>query len=94
VVTQIYQWRALERLGYQDIAHRLNLDPDRHPPPEPIPGTGRRAVGAWTKTSVREVLTNPKYTGYMVWNRRQRSRPERQATGRLNPPSEWVWSHV
>jgi site-specific DNA recombinase len=92
VVTQIFQWRALEQLSAQDIADRLNLDPERFPPPEPIPGEGRRAVGAWTKTSVRDLLSNPKYTGYMVWNRRKRSRPERRVSGRVNPPSEWVWS--
>jgi hypothetical protein len=49
-------------------------------------------VGAWTKTSVLDLLANPKYTGYMVWNRRKRSRPERRVPGKVNPPSEWVWS--
>jgi len=92
VVTQIFQWRALERLGAQDIADRLNADLERYPPPQPIPGKGRRAVGAWTKTSVLDILANPKYTGYMVWNRRKRSRPERRVSGKVNPPSEWVWS--
>ena len=92
VVTQIFQWRALERLGAEDIADRLNTDPDRYPPPQPIPGVGRRPVGAWTKSSVLEVLANPKHTGYMVWNRRKRSRPERHVPGKVNPPSEWVWS--
>jgi Recombinase/Recombinase zinc beta ribbon domain len=92
VVTQIFQMRALQRLGAQDIADRLNLDLERYPPPEPIPGKGRRAIGAWTKTSVLDLLANPKYTGYMVWNRRKRSRPERHVPGKVNPPSEWVWS--
>jgi hypothetical protein len=36
---------------------------------------------------VRDILTNPKYTGYMVWNRRAT-----KAGGRVNPPSAWVWS--
>jgi hypothetical protein len=30
VVTQIFQWRALELLSAQDIADRLNADPDRY----------------------------------------------------------------
>src|SRR5262245_27109205 len=30
VVTQIFGWRAVERLSYQAIADRLNLDPDRY----------------------------------------------------------------
>lgn len=37
---------------------------------------------------MREVLTNPKYTGYMVWNRRATS----SKNGKVNPPHLWVWS--
>lgn len=92
VVTQIFLWRAIERLGYGDIAHRLNLDPLRYPPPDPILGEGRRRIGAWTGGSVREVLDNPKHTGYMVWNRRKRGHAARDVKGRVNPPSAWVWS--
>jgi hypothetical protein len=92
VVTQIFMWRALDRLGYKAIADRLNLDPSRYPPPDPILGQGRRRIGAWTPSSVREILDNPKHTGYMVWNRRKRPRPERDIRGRVNPPSARVWS--
>jgi site-specific DNA recombinase len=91
-VTQIFLWRALERLSYDDIADRLNLDLDRYPPPDPIPGEGRRRIGAWIGGSVREVLDNPKHTGYMVWNRRKNPRKDRGVKGRVNPPSAWVWS--
>jgi hypothetical protein len=42
-------------------------------------------VGEWTKTAVLEVRSNPKYTGYMVWNRRKRHRPERQVVGKGQP---------
>jgi site-specific DNA recombinase len=92
VVTQIYTWRVVEKLSYDDIAERLNLDPKRYPPPEPILGRGRRAIGSWTKGSVRDVLCNPKYTGYMVYNRRKNPRKERGVAGRVNPRSEWIWS--
>jgi site-specific DNA recombinase len=92
VVTQIFHWRALERLSYGDIAQRLNADPDRYPPPEPILGRGRRRIGAWTPNNVREVLDNPKHTGYMVWNRRKNPRQSRGLPGRVNPPNQWVWS--
>ncbi len=91
-VTQIFTWRATEHLSYEKIAERLNLDLDRYPPPQPVAGRGRRAVGRWTGGAVREILCNPKYTGYMVYNRRKRSRPERNVAGRVNPPAEWVWS--
>jgi Recombinase len=75
----------LGRLGYDAIADRLNADPDANPPPQPVDPA--RAVGRWTGSAVREILRNPKYTGYMVWNRRASKKG-----GRCNPPSEWVWS--
>lgn len=40
-------------------------------------------------SSVRDVLTNPKPTGHMVWNRRAR---KGSGKNRMNPVSEWVWS--
>jgi site-specific DNA recombinase len=92
VVTQIYTWRVVEKLSYDQIAERLNLDSDRYPPPEPILGRRRRAIGAWTKGSVRDVLSNPKYTGHMVYNRRKNPRRDRGVAGKVNPRSEWVWS--
>ncbi len=91
-VTQIFTWRAVEKLSFAKIAERLNLDPDRYPPRQPIPVRGRQATGRWTGGAVREVLSNPKYTGYMVYNRRKRARPERRVAGKVNLPSEWVWS--
>lgn len=45
VGTTIYKWRVVERLSSDEIANRLDLDPDRYPPPEPILGRGRRAIG-------------------------------------------------
>ncbi|WP_460696639.1 recombinase family protein [Nocardia thraciensis] len=86
VVQRIYQWRVEERLSFQAIADRLNLDLSLNPPPVPVdPG---RAVGRWTISNVREILGNPKYTGHMVWNRRAR----KSNGGKYNPPTEWVWS--
>ena len=92
VVTKIYTWRVVEHLSYDQIAERLNQDPDRYPPPEPILGQGRRAIGAWTKGSVRDVLCNPKYTGHMVYNRRKNPRKDRGVPGKVNAPGEWIWS--
>jgi DNA invertase Pin-like site-specific DNA recombinase len=86
VVAAIFEWRAGQALGYQAIADRLNLDLERYPPPEPPDPA--RAVGRWTHSSVREILTNPKYTGYMVWNRRA----TKSDGGKHNPPEAWVWS--
>lgn len=86
VVRRSFAWRCFEKLTYQQIADRLNLDLLHNPPPVPIGPA--RAVGHWTSSSVREVLTNPKYTGHMVWNKRGR----KSNKNRINPISEWVWS--
>ena len=86
-VTQIATWRYYDGLGYDTIAERLNTDLDRYPPPEP-PGGAARARGAWGKTSIYEILKNPKYTGYMVFNRRA----SRSRSGAVNDPVKWVWS--
>lgn len=85
-VTQIAHWRYYEELGYDTIADRLNADLTLYPPPEP-PG-GKRARKAWGKTSVYEILCNPKYTGYQVFNRRA----SRSKRGKVNDPVKWVWS--
>ncbi|QIS02327.1 hypothetical protein F5X71_08330 [Nocardia brasiliensis] len=68
------------------MADRLNLDLVSNPPPVPVDPT--TAVGRWTWSNVREVLTNPKHTGHMVWNRRGRKANK----NRRNPVAEWVWS--
>jgi site-specific DNA recombinase len=78
-------WRATERLGYAAIAERLNADSDRYPVPRALDPTRQR--DAWGRSTVREILVNPKYTGYMVWNRRAMKKG-----GKHNPPSVWVWS--
>jgi hypothetical protein len=85
-VTQIAQWRYYEQIGYATIADRLNADLDRYPVPEP-PG-GVRARGAWGKSTVCDILRNPKYTGYQVFNRRA----THSRRGASNDPELWVWS--
>ncbi|WP_326672489.1 recombinase family protein [Streptomyces sp. NBC_01257] len=78
-VTHIFQLRGLDKLGYDAIADRLNLDLAAYPPPEPArPGM---ALGRWSGSSVREILKNPKYTGYQVWNRRATKRGGNPRTG-------------
>jgi site-specific DNA recombinase len=85
-VTQIALWRYHEGLGCDTIADRLNADLVKYPPPEP-PGK-TRARGAWGKSSVYDILKNPKYTGYQVFNRRA----SRSKSGKVNDPRKWVWS--
>lgn len=72
LVCQIFKWRAVDRLGYAEITERLNADPGRYPPPVSPDPARRKDVSS--RSSVREILLNPKYTGYMVWNRRARKK--------------------
>lgn len=46
--------------------------------------------GPWClgKSSVADLLRNPKYTGYQVFNRRA----SRSGHGKHNNPALWVWS--
>ncbi|MBO2464452.1 recombinase family protein [Actinomadura sp. LCR2-06] len=83
---RIYHLRIGECMGYSAIADRLNRDLTANP--APIPVDPSRAAGRWTGSSVRDVLVNPKNTGYMVWNRRA----SKTDGGRHNPPEVWVWS--
>ncbi len=70
VVKLIYDLYLSGGVGITQIRNALNADPDRYPPP--IPVDPARSLGAWSRSSIWEVLRNPKYTGYQVWNRRAR----------------------
>lgn len=85
-VTQMAHWRHYEGLGCTAIASRLNADPEKYPPPE-APSKARTR-GAWTRSAVYNILRNPKYTGYQVFNRRA----TKSKRGRVNEPYKWVWS--
>jgi hypothetical protein len=86
VVRTIYDRYLAGGVGITQIRDLLNADPGRWPPPVPVDPA--RSVGAWSRSSVWEVLRNPKYTGYQVWNRRAR----KKGANRINPPDTWVWS--
>src|SRR6266702_30007 len=80
VIEQIFTWRTEDRLGVTTITNRLNADPAAYPSPKP---------GGWTAGGVYAILRNPKYTGYMVYGRRHRTRGKH---GYNVPPGQWVWS--
>ncbi len=86
VVRHIYDLYLSGGVGLTQIRDQLNANPDRYPAPIPIDPT--TAVGAWSRSSVWEVLRNPKYTGYQVWNRRAR----KKGHNRPNPRETWIWS--
>jgi len=82
-----------------------NLNRDRIPSPsghDPARNRHRAlANGAWGKSAVRAILTNPRYTGRSVWNRQRRDEVlldvDDVAAGykgkmTWNDRSDWIWS--
>ncbi len=87
--------------GIFAIAEGLTRDgipsPSAHDPARNAHRTGI----AWSKGAVRAILTNPRYTGYQVWNRQRTDEVlldvENVALGhtakmRWNPADQWVYS--
>jgi hypothetical protein len=87
--------------GIFAIAEGLTRDgipsPSAH---DPARNTHRSGI-AWSKSAVRAILTNPRYTGYQVWNRQRTDEVlldvENVALGhtskmRWNPADKWVFS--
>lgn len=85
-VTQIAHWRYYEGLGCTAITDLLNADLEKYPPPEAP--CKARTRGAWSRSAVYNILCNPKYTGYQVFNRRATT----SKRGRVNELYKWVWS--
>jgi site-specific DNA recombinase len=91
----------LDGYGYLAIAERLPQQ--QIPPPsghDRVRNPHRLGV-AWSKSAVRAILQNPRYTGYQVWNKQRRDEVlldiDDVAAGhisrmRWNPPDEWVYS--
>jgi site-specific DNA recombinase len=81
VVALIFHWRVDLKLSIPAIVNRLNTDPAAYPAPDGKPG--------WTKRGVVALLSNPKYTGYMVYGR---TRTQAGHKPRPVPPDQWIWS--
>ena len=56
----------MDRLGYSEVTERLTADLNRYPPPVSLDPARHREN--WSRSTVQDLLRNPKYTGYMVWN--------------------------
>jgi hypothetical protein len=81
-----------QRLSAEGIPSPSAYDPDRNK---------HRCGLAWSKSAVRTILGNPRYTGYQVWNKQRKQESlidvEDVALGhrtRLawNPREEWIFS--
>jgi hypothetical protein len=87
--------------GLYAIAEGLTRDgiacPSAHDPAR----NRHRDGAAWSKSAVRAILRNPRYTGRQVWNRQRREEVlvdvddvalGHETRQRWNPESEWIWS--
>ncbi|MFF5033011.1 recombinase family protein [Nocardia salmonicida] len=45
-----------------------------------------REGAAWSKSAIRAILTNPRYTGYAVWNRQRKQGNTHRCRGRRPGP--------
>jgi DNA invertase Pin-like site-specific DNA recombinase len=100
IVARIFA-EYLAGAGLYAIAEGLTRD--RVPSPSAHdPERNRHREGkAWSKSAVRAILTNPRYTGRQVWNRQRRDEVlvdvDDVALGhetklRWNDKSNWIWS--
>ena len=76
VVNQIYRWFVADNLTELDIAERLNIQ-----------GTRTDLGRSWTRATVREVLSNEKYIGNNVYNRRSFKLKKHRV---VNRPDMWI----
>ncbi|MGW2689808.1 recombinase family protein [Streptomyces sp. NPDC001414] len=77
---EMHRLRREEHLTTPDIVTALASGPDRYP-----------IDTRWTVNLVNGLLSNPKLTGYHVYNRKA-TRTGQAGKSRLNPLSEWIWS--
>jgi hypothetical protein len=76
VVNQIYRWFVADNLTELDIAERLNAQ-----------GTRTDLGRDWTRATIREVLSNEKYIGNNIYNRRSFKLKKHRV---VNSPEMWI----
>jgi hypothetical protein len=76
VVNQIYRWFVTDNLTELDIAERLNAQ-----------GTRTDLGRDWTRATIREVLSNEKYIGNNIYNRRSFKLKKHRV---VNSPEMWI----
>jgi len=87
--------------GLFAIAEGLTADGILSPSAHDRVRNPHRHTTAWSKTAVRVVLTNPRYTGRQVWNKHRKDEIlidvndvalGHETKMRWNKPTSWVWS--
>jgi len=76
VVNQTYRWFVADNLTELDIAERLNAQ-----------GTCTDLGRDWTRATIREVLSNEKYIGNNIYNRRSFKLKKHRV---VNRPEMWI----
>lgn len=76
-VRKFYQWCTIDRLSLREICRRANQLR------VPLPGYKRRKHSIWHRSVIHRMLTNPAYTGKIIFRRYDKNRNER-------PKKEWV----
>jgi len=76
VVNQIYRWFVADNQTELDIAERLNAQ-----------GTRTDLGRDWTRATIREVLSNEKYIGNNIYNRRSFKLKKHRV---VNSPEMWI----
>jgi site-specific DNA recombinase len=102
VVARIFA-EFLDDHGLYAIAEGLTRDGIPSPSAYDRARNSHRSGIAWSKSAVRAILTNPRYTGRQVWNRQRKDEVlldvANVALGhvtkeRWNPPQDWIWSET
>jgi site-specific DNA recombinase len=100
VVARIFS-EFLSEHGLYAIAEGLTRDGIPAPSAHDRARNSHRSGIAWSKSAVRAILTNPRYTGRQVWNRQRKDEVlldvNDVAQGhvtklRWNSQEEWIWS--
>ncbi|MEV0827984.1 recombinase family protein [Nonomuraea rubra] len=104
VTSDVVRWIYSEFLkgrGYLNIAEDLTRQGILSPSASDPERNKHRDQQAWSKHTVRTILTNPRYTGHQVWNKQRKDEVlldvENVALGtttkqRWNSKDRWVWS--
>jgi site-specific DNA recombinase len=102
VVARIFA-EFLDDHGLYAIAEGLTRDCIPSPSAYDPARNSHRSGIAWSKSAVRAILTNLRYTGRQVWNRQRKDEVlldvANVALGhvtkeRWNPPQDWIWSET
>jgi site-specific DNA recombinase len=100
VVQRIFH-EYLMGIGIYALAQRLTADGIPSPSAYDPNRNKHRSGLAWSKSAVRTILGNPRYTGYQVWNKQRKQETlidvEDVALGHRtalawNPREEWIFS--